>query len=333
MIQLLVRATDVPVVLGQNPVLPGAAQYVPSVVIAGMLLTAAFLQWLVRTSGPDRYAAHGDTGFSAGRQASHPVPPGSRYRPSARIRSGGWRQATWSRPRSLRPVLAGRAGAVIFAALAGLTIAAALFFEAVAGLVVSVVFAALAVPGGLAACGAIARKPRRAERTQPYLGKLAHSGRLITTAPTPKLAATLTGAAIDFGFDIACLLLLDEDGERFTVCAAVGLGDDIVGTTVYASEGVLGIEPAARLARCVIVADDYPASPFSNSNLFTEVRSALAAPLSVGGQPIGVLAAAKRSTGIFATEQIEAFEVLALQGGLGFETVARRRAALEAAVL
>jgi GAF domain-containing protein len=65
----------------------------------------------------------------------------------------------------------------------------------------------------------------------------------------------------------------------------------------------------------------------------TEVRSALAAPLSVGGRPIGVLAPAKRSTGRLATEEIEAFEVLALQGGLGFETVARRRAALEAVVL
>lgn len=330
MIQLLVRATGVPAVLAQNPVLPAEAQSVPSVVIAGMLLAAAFLQWLVRKSAPDRNAAHGDTGFGADRQASHPIPPGSRYRPLARIRSAIWRQGIWSRPPSHRPILTSRPGAVVFAALAGLTIAAALFFEAVAGLVVSV---ALAVPGGIAAGGAIARRTGRVEQTQPYLGKLAHSGRLITTAPTPKLAATLTGAAIDFGFDIACLLLLDEDGERFTVCGAVGLGPEIVGTTVYASEGVLGMEPAARLARRVIVVDDYPTSPFSNSNLLIEVRSALAAPLSVGGRPIGVLAAAKRSIGRFTTEEIDAFEVLALQGGLGFETVARRRAALEAAVL
>lgn len=230
---------------------------------------------------------------------------------------------------SLRSVLATRRGAAVLAALAGLTIAAAMVFGAAAGLTVAV---ALTVPAGITAGGAIARSQVRTEQSQPYLGMLAHSGRLITTAPSPKLAATLTGAAVDFGFDIACLLLLDEDDQRFTVCGAVGLGDGIVGTTVYASEGILGMEPAARLARRVIVADDYPASPFSNPNLVSEIRSALAAPLSAGGRPIGVLAAAKRSAG-FTTEEIEAFEVLALQGGLGFETVDRRRAALEAAVL
>lgn len=177
------------------------------------------------------------------------------------------------------------------------------------------------------------RGPRRTERAQPYLAKLAHSGRLITTAPTPELASTLTAAAADLGFDVACLLLLDEESKTFTVCGVRGLPADLVGTALYASDGLFGMEPAARLARRVIVADDYRASPFANPDLVAmRIRSALAAPLSVGGKPIGVLAGAKRTMG-FIDEEVEAFEVLALQGGLGLETVARRRAALEAATL
>jgi GAF domain-containing protein len=191
----------------------------------------------------------------------------------------------------------------------------------------------VAIPAWVVAGAAIALGGHRTERSQPYLAKLAHSGRLITTAPSPQLAATLTAAAADLGFEVACLLLLDEDSKMFTVCGVLGLPAGLAGRTLHASEGLFGLEPAARLARRVIVADDYPASPFANSEVVAwQIRSALAAPLSVGGKPIGVLVGAKRTIG-FTPAEVEAFEVLALQGGLGLETVARRRAALEAATL
>ena len=297
MLQFLVPVAGIPPALAENRILPGEPRSVPGAVIVGMLLAAAFLQWLVRASAPE-----GDEACAS---------PGS------------------ARDATLPAVLATRPGAAVLAALTGVTVATAVFFGTAAAVVLSVV---ATVPAGLVAGDVIARRLRPAAKTRSYLSMLAHSGRLITTAPTPKLAATLTDAAIEFGFDVACLLLLDEDGERFTVCGAVGFAEDIVGTTVYASDGILGMEPAARLARRIIVADDYPASPFNNPGLASAFRSALAAPLSAGGKPIGVLAAAKRSSG-FTADQVEAFEVLALQGGLGFETATRRRAALEAAVL
>lgn len=294
MLQFFVPVAGIPPLLAENRMLPGESHSVPGVVIASMLLAAAVLQRLVRASARDDNEV-----------GSAPVPAKSAL------------------------VLFTGPGAAVFTALIALTVATTVLFGAPAAVILSVV---ATLPGGLVVGNIIARRDCQVAQGQSYLGRLAHSGRLITTAPSTELAATLTDAAIDFGFDVACLLLLDEDDKRFTVCGAAGFAEDFVGTTVYASEGILGMEAAARVARRVIVADDYAASPFNNPNLASAFRCALAAPLSVGGRPIGVLAAAKRSSG-FTAEQVEAFEVLALQGGLGFETVARRRAALEAAVL
>lgn len=321
MMQLLIPAAAVPLAVAQ---LPGEDRSFSTLLIAGMLVTATLLHWLVRASSPKVGAAGTEVASGNESEARHVT--AARHRPVAWGRIGGWTQAA-SPSRSRRSMLLSRPGVAALAAVAVAVVVELLFGAAVA----VVLSMAVTLPVGLVAAHAVARRTDRAEPAL-YLEKLAHSGRLVTTAPTPKLAATLTTAAIDLGFDVACLLLLEEDSERFTVCGAVGFVEDIVGTTVYASEGILGMEPAARLARRVIVADNYPASPFNNPNLVTEIRAALAAPLSAGGRPIGVLAAAKRSEG-FTSNEVHAFEVLALQGGLGFETVARRRAALEAAIL
>lgn len=176
------------------------------------------------------------------------------------------------------------------------------------------------------------QRRRTKARQADYLARLAHSGRMITTTPTTQLAETLTAAAADLGFEVSCLLLLDEDSKTFVVCGARGI-DGVVGSIVDASQGLFGVEPAARLARRVIVVDDYPSCPFADPDLATDIRSALAAPLSAGGKPIGVLTGAKRTSSGFTREEVEAFEVLALQGGLGLETVARRRVAFEAVSL
>lgn len=189
------------------------------------------------------------------------------------------------------------------------------------------------VPAGLVVAEVMARARSQAERRGQLLARLAHAGRMVTTAPTTELAATLTGAAADLGFDVSCLLLLNEDSKSYVVCGARGL-DGVVGSVVRASEGLFGVEPAACLARRAVVAEKYRDWPFADDELIEAgIRCAVAAPLSVGGIPVGVLAGAKRKASKLTTEEIDAFEVLALQGGLGFETQNRRRAALEAVSL
>ena len=95
---------------------------------------------------------------------------------------------------------------------------------------------------------------------------------------------------IKFGFraDRISLMLLDDEGEQLSVVAAIGLSDEVIGTTYRADEGVAG--RALQVRDLIILSTEVDLdSPVPDEAGQADAFRAVCLPLQTRGQVIGVL--------------------------------------------
>jgi two-component system, cell cycle sensor histidine kinase and response regulator CckA len=95
--------------------------------------------------------------------------------------------------------------------------------------------------------------------------------------------------------DAATILLLDERRQMLHARAAIGLGPDLTTLSMPLGDGIAGSAMARRAP--VLLLDDAATDPRVTNPVFRRerFRSIVAAPLVVGGTPIGVLELARRT--------------------------------------
>lgn len=156
-----------------------------------------------------------------------------------------------------------------------------------------------------------------AERHAQLLGRLASAGRQMATLDPDRVLESVVQTAIGFGFAAAEVCVIDAGRRTYTVTHGSGLPEgprreprpvhgDLVGR-VLRERALIAVEDLAELAD-----DDATIAR-------TGYRGAVATPIWSHGELLGVLVAGDREPRTLSTDELEAFELLAVHAGRALE--------------
>ena len=179
---------------------------------------------------------------------------------------------------------------------------------------------------------ALASARRESERRANLLAIVARRARDFTVLSANEVLDGVTASALELGFEAAEICLIDEETDSYEVVYARNLPESYTQGRHSASEGIVG---RALRTRAVVMADYSLVGDGIAELREIGFRSTLAAPIEVAGRVSAVLSAGLRSARELQPEEVEAFELLAVQAGRALENARRieeveQRADLEA---
>jgi signal transduction histidine kinase len=159
------------------------------------------------------------------------------------------------------------------------------------------------------------------EHRAMLLGAVASAATSINVLDPEQVLARVVDAVTAIGFDAANLCVFEEDGKTFTIVQGRGLPPEYEQGVHPADIGMPGL---VREHNATVVVNDYAADPRGVPTLREAgFRSVMAAPIWHLGELAAVLVGGSRQRRTIASEEVEAFELLARQAEVALANVRR----------
>lgn len=155
-----------------------------------------------------------------------------------------------------------------------------------------------------------------AERHAQLLGGLAAAGRQMTTLDPDRVLESVVQTAIEFGFAAAEVRVLGPHRRTYTVTQDRGLPEGYPREQRPVHGGL--VDRVLR-ERALVALDDCAELVDDAEHSVAGYRGAVAAPIWSHGEVLGVLVAGDRRPREVSTDELEAFELLAIHAGRALE--------------